>query len=114
MSGIKSLACVSSHCLMSSVACFRNVECRRAVMCNQKCLKSDNEAACNLLCQLTVGYDNKKYINLLRCMAAHNCLPKLPPDGKCMAKAEDGIKELTDLSQIEGSWWILKGYACLE
>lgn len=44
-------------------------------------------------------------------MAANDCLPKLPPDGKCLAKAEDGIKELTDLSQVEGSWWILKGYS---
>jgi hypothetical protein len=87
-------------------------------MCNQRCLKSEDAAACNLLCQLTIGYENVKYksnyyysvmIALLRCMAVNDCLPKLPPDGKCLAKHQDGIKELTDLKQVEGSWWILKG-----
>jgi hypothetical protein len=60
-SKMKSLSCVSTHCFWTSISCFRNRECRGAVLCNQRCLASDDAAACNLLCQLTIGYENDKY-----------------------------------------------------
>ena len=109
ISNLKSFSCITQRCVLPFGACVKNTKCRKAIMCNRKCLESDNAAACNLLCQLTDGYQNTQYVNLLRCMSKNGCLPKLPPDGKCLAKKENGIKELTHLNQLEGTWWILKG-----
>ena len=49
---------------------------------------------------------------MLQCMATHECLPKMPPDGECLAKDTDTIQNLTKLEQVQGKWWILKGINC--
>ena len=35
-----------------------------------------------------------------------------PPDGKCLAQDTDTVKNLTNLAQVKGKWWILRGLNC--
>ena len=33
----------------------------------------------------------------------------MPDDGVCKVSEKDGQKDLTDVSDIEGDWWVIKG-----
>ena len=33
----------------------------------------------------------------------------MPDDGKCRVTDDDGQQDLTDVSDIEGDWWVIKG-----
>jgi hypothetical protein len=105
--------CVALNCTESLASCVIDPECISASFCNVKCsLEKTDTQACNLLCELTYGYNSTKYRKLLQCMSDHSCLPRSPPDGKCLATDEDAIKNLTDVAQIKGKWWILRGLNC--
>ncbi len=100
------------NCSKPLLDCVLDAQCREAAICNTKCAnKTDNEA-CNLLCELTYGYNSTLYRSFMQCLSDHVCLPKSPSDGKCLAGDSDGIKNLTDLSQVKGKWWILRGLNC--
>ena len=75
-------------------------QCRKASFCNAECTGKKNVEACNLLCELTYGYNSTKYRALLQCMSDHGCLPVNPPDGVCLANDSDTIKNLTDMAQV--------------
>merc|ERR1712168_803617 len=63
-------------------------------------------------CVMTLGIDNIPFLHLLQCMAEHGCLPELPPDGECLAGPEDTVQEITDISIVEGGWWVVRGVNC--
>lgn len=48
----------------------------------------------------------------MQCMSDHGCLPVSPSDGVCLANDSDTIKNLTDMTQVKGKWWILRGLNC--
>ena len=110
--GKNPLPCILLNCSIPSATCLVDSQCREAVFCNAKCQGKTNEEACNLLCELTYGYNSTKYRNLMQCMSDHGCLPMSPMDGLCLANDTDTIKNLTDMSQIKGKWWILRGLNC--
>ena len=105
-------SCIVLNCSVPSVSCLAEEQCRSAVLCNSKCQNKANDEACNLLCELTYGYNSTKYRNLMQCMSDHGCLPVSPPDGVCVANDTDTIKNLTNMSQVKGKWWILRGLNC--
>ena len=37
---------------------------------------------------------------------------KYEDDGFCMAEDSDALQEITDISQVQGDWWVLKGQNC--
>jgi hypothetical protein len=112
-SPLKIVLCLTQHCARETYSCLSNKQCSAALNCNRKCGTGPTSPSCNLLCQLTDGYENVEYKNLLRCMATHNCLPvPANPDGICKAKRSDGLQDLTNLESIKGTWWILKGLNC--
>ena len=45
----------------------------------------------------------------MNCMIDGNCMSNYPQDGHCVANDEDGDASLTDLKEIEGDWWVIKG-----
>lgn len=112
MSGLRGAGCMFANCSKSFGACMLNGLCRQAALCNYKCQGKANDVACNLLCELTYGYNSSQYRAMIQCMSDHGCLPVLPPDGKCLAGDADTVKNLTDLSQSKGKWWILRGLNC--
>ena len=92
--------CVLLNCSIPTLECLLDRQCRKAALCNAECLDKKNNEACNLLCELTYGYNSTKYRALLQCMSDHGCLPVSPPDGVCLANDSDAIKNLTDMAQV--------------
>ena len=45
----------------------------------------------------------------MNCMIEGSCISNYPKDGYCVADNEDGDKSLTDLKQLEGDWWVIRG-----
>ena len=105
-------ACVLANCTVPTLQCLTESHCSRAVLCNAKCFGKATNEACNLLCELTYGYNSSKYRNVLQCMSDHECLPAAPSDGVCLANNTDTIKNLTDMAQVKGKWWIIRGLNC--
>ena len=111
--GEPGLGCLLLNCTLQTTTCILDSSCRSAAFCNAGCAGKSNEEACDLLCELTYGYNSTRYRDLLQCMSAHNCLPVSPiPDGTCLANDSAAIKNLTSLSQVKGKWWILRGLNC--
>ena len=104
--------CIMANCSKYATTCITDLRCIEAMICNTKCQLSKNVDACNYVCELNYGYNSTKYRGLMQCMAAHGCLPKMKPDGVCLATDNDAIRNLTAIEQIKGKWWILKGLNC--
>ena len=104
--------CILANCSKPAITCLLDTLCREAVICNYKCQGKTDEEACNLLCELTFGYNSTKYRNLMQCMSDHGCFPKAPPDGTCLANDTETIRNFTDMAQAKGKWWILRGLNC--
>lgn len=105
-------SCVLVNCFKPFALCMLDTQCRQAIICDENCLNKANKESCNLLCELTYGYNSSKYREVLQCMSDHGCLPTSPPDGKCLAQDTDTVKNLTNLAQVKGKWWILRGLNC--
>ena len=106
------MECLLLHCSVPMADCVLHTLCRKAAICNSECYNKTNSASCNLLCELNYGYNSTQYRTLVQCMSDHGCLPKTPSDGKCLAQDTDTLKNLTNLSQVKGKWWILRGLNC--
>lgn len=104
--------CIFRHCGTETAICLGDDKCAQAITCNEKCLSEIDVDSCNLLCELNYGYNNEVYSKILACMIEHNCLPKNPMDGICLAEDSDAVPGLKQMDQIKGKWWILKGLNC--
>ena len=104
--------CIVENCARESAECVINLRCAEALACDAKCQESKEVDACNLLCELTYGYNNTKYKAITQCMVDHGCMPREPPDGTCLATNNQTIRNLVNMSQVAGKWWILKGLNC--
>ena len=56
-----------------------------------------------------LGYENEAFEDVMNCMIEGSCISNYPKDGYCVADNEDGDKSLTDLKQLEGDWWVIRG-----
>lgn len=104
--------CVTIHCGAPLSRCTLDGPCRQTIECNANCNGKDNAEACNLLCELRYGYNSTTYKDLLQCMSNNNCLPKSQPDGACLADDSQTIQNLTQMEQVRGRWWIVRGINC--
>lgn len=104
--------CLLAHCAGEFAQCMANAQCRSASFCNAKCALQKDVDGCNLVCELTYGYKNGPYTNMLQCMVKNKCLPVSPMNGKCLATDNQTIANLTDMSQVTGKWWIVRGLNC--
>ena len=48
----------------------------------------------------------------MNCLVTNKCLPQSPPDGACLAQDNQAVSTLTEMDQLAGKWWILKGLNC--
>lgn len=106
------VGCILEHCTGAGAKCVADKRCRAALECDAKCQTSPEVNSCNLICELTSGYNNTLYKNTLQCAVDHDCMPHYPPDGQCLAQDNQTIATLTNMSQVAGKWWILKGLNC--
>jgi hypothetical protein len=107
-------SCIMKNCSSELGACLKDGSCRKATFCNAKCQLpwNKNVEGCNLLCELSYGYNSTTYRNMMQCMSDHSCLPTMPSDGICLADDSQTIQNLTDISQVSGKWWIVRGMNC--
>ena len=105
-------ACILANCSKQVGLCAVEKACRQALICNSKCASDSNVNACDLLCELNYGYNSTRYREMMQCMVTHHCLPEQKPDGKCLALDSDTVRNLTNMEQMKGKWWILKGINC--
>eukprot|EP00947_MAST-08B_sp_MAST-8B-sp1_P004886 g4886.t1 len=106
------IGCILEHCGAKGASCMLNKGCRDAMLCDAKCQSSKEVNACNLLCELTYGYNSTMYKDTLQCAVDYKCMPTYPADGTCLATDNQTISTLTNMSQVTGKWWILKGLNC--
>lgn len=104
--------CVLEHCSTTLFRCMLDEKCRKAAICNTKCQSQSDVDGCNLVCELNNGYNNKAYSELLVCFVKNKCLPVSPMNGKCLAQDNQTVTTLTNMEQVSGKWWILKGLNC--
>lgn len=103
--------CVTLHCPLEMGACVLDAVCRETLQCLGECSGPD-EFPCQFQCQMNIGNGNQPFLKLLQCMSDNECFPEVPPDGKCLAGAEDTVQEVTSLDQVEGDWWVVRGVNC--
>ena len=93
-------SCLVVNCSKKVFECLTDGQCFKASLCNAGCLKKKIVEGCNLLCELTYGYNSSRYRDLLQCMSEHGCLPVSPPDGTCLANDSNTVKNLTNMVQV--------------
>lgn len=45
-------------------------------------------------------------------MVENDCMPKYEDDGKCLATDDQALQSITDIADVSGDWWVLKGQNC--
>ena len=68
-------------------------------------------AACAYTCEMTFGYENPEFSEVIQCLIAHDCLVQYPDDGLCYGNDLDSIQYLTNMNQV---WIISHEYVYLK
>ena len=108
-------ACISYNCLWKMATCVQNPDCKATLDCITECQLTqprNKQAICAHICQVTDGYLNEEFDMLTLCMIDNNCMSHYPQDGTCVAKETDGVPTITEMDQIQGDWWAVKGLNC--
>ena len=108
-------ACISYNCLWKMATCVQNPDCKATLDCITECQLTqprNKQAMCAYICEVTDGYLNQEFESLMLCMIDNNCMSHYPQDGTCVAQETDGVTTITDMDQIQGDWWAIKGLNC--
>jgi len=108
-------ACVGYHCMASALACMANPDCKATLDCITECQLTQprsKQAMCAYICEVTDGYMNPEFEETMLCMIDGQCMSHYPQDGRCLATDEDTVQSITDMSQVAGEWWAIKGVNC--
>jgi len=111
--------CLGSNCKLAAVGCFTNPKCIQTIGCINTCLldnlhQEEKVAQCAYLCEMTYGYENKQFMDIIKCMLDNTCLREYPQDGPCIGGNSDAIQSVKKMEDIEGDWWVLRGVNCGE
>ena len=71
--------------------------------CIDKCTineKAEKIAACAYICEMTHGYENSEFLDVINCFLNNQCFSEYPRDGICYGTDDDGVKSLTSLDQV--------------
>jgi len=109
--------CLGSNCLSELGSCVTDGQCVKTVGCVNTCMldnlySEEKVAACAYLCEMTHGYENTQFTDMMQCMLDNKCLTQYPEDGPCIGTNEDGLKHVKKMEDIEGDWWVLRGVNC--
>ena len=109
--------CLAGNCVAPLASCASSLQCMRTVGCVNGCIlehlyQEDKVAACAYLCEMTHGYQNTEFTDLIGCMLDSQCLEQYPEDGPCIGANKDGLQTVTKMEDIEGDWWVLRGINC--
>jgi len=105
--------CMFFWCGLQLTACTIDKECMATIQCMQGCEDGRPDVAqCQFECEMTIGQDNVAFQHLLECMSEHECFATSPPDGSCLATADQTAQELTEIDMVAGDWWVVRGLNC--
>ena len=62
----------------------------------------DKVAACAYICEMTHGYENTQFTDMINCMLDNQCLEQYPEDGPCIGGDEDALQNVKKMEDIEG------------
>jgi len=111
--------CIGGNCKLAAAQCFTNYKCAQTIGCIQRCLldnidSEEKTAACAYICEMTYGYENQPFKDMINCMLDNKCLLEYPEDGPCKGSNADAITSVKTMEDIEGDWWVLRGINCGE
>lgn len=104
--------CIVLHCPLEMGACLLNPGCFATLTCMTDCEDKPDLAQCQFECEMTLGINNEAFKDLLACMVKHGCMAKLPDDGTCLAGPDNTVQSITELDQVAGGWWVVRGVNC--
>ena len=108
------IECVIEHCIKQSAGCLLDANCRRAILCAQKCMdKWDEDKTpekfhvqnCTNDCSFT--YADPAYEKFMGCVSEYQCIAFPPINNTC--RAVHPLKQLS-FKDVPGDWWVLKGH----
>lgn len=109
------LPCVATRCAGKVASCVADPACRSAAWCSNLCTlyqPMEKVAACAYICEMTHGYENPHFIDLVKCFVNEKCLRPYPRDGICKGENKDAVQTIKSLVQVEGDWWVIRGLNC--
>jgi hypothetical protein len=101
--------CMIEHCTAPMTKCFTESVCRDTLWC---ILNSDfSQPGSQLNCEVEEAMIGsvEDFTVLTECIYDKGCRPTNPDDMKCRIDHTSGQANLTDVSTIEGKWWVIKG-----
>ena len=73
--------CLAWHCPSEMKACYSDANCSATVNCSQECSLNEprsKQAMCAYLCEMTDGYENQAFTDVMNCMIEGNCISNYP------------------------------------
>ena len=107
--------CIGLNCASQMASCTQDENCMATLNCINDCQlyqPRNKQAMCAYICEMTDGYENIAFDDIMDCIIEHKCMSNYPQDGFCVAQDEDADQTLTDLNEIAGDWWVIKGLNC--
>jgi len=109
--------CIAKNCASFMGRCTLDKKCMQTTGCINICMLDnfytwDKVAECAYICEMTHGYENEAFTDMMRCMLNNGCLEQYPQDGPCIGSNEDAIDTVTKMEDIEGDWWVIRGLNC--
>merc|ERR1711860_57761 len=100
---------VPRECGAEILHCVSDPVCLKSLTCLGTCDASDAECAytCGMYAE-----DNQAFLDFMQCSADVGCMPDYPEDGVCLATPDQALQYITDLDQVKGEWWMLRGANC--
>ena len=82
--------------------------------CNKCIVEEPNQKipACSYICEMTHGYENKAFEDMIKCYMENQCMGHYPRDGICKGEDKDSVQSITSLDQVKGDWWVVRGLNC--
>jgi len=108
-------ACIFSSCASFLATCVTNTACSETLDCIRECQLTqprNKQAMCAYICEVTDGYMNPQFEDLMLCMIRGGCMSNYPKDGECRAADEDTVQTVTSMDQVSGEWWVIAGLNC--
>ena len=90
-------------------------KCFQILNCMQDCAGKPDEAYCIAMCGM-LDSKNDNFKKMVDCMVENGCMPSYNDDGICLAADYEALQDITDIAQLEGDWWVVKGkdFLCTE
>lgn len=109
------VGCTLRNCAGVLAACVADQACLNTSICINQCtieMPSEKIASCAYICEMTHGYENEPFLDVMQCMVGNNCMYDYPKDGVCKGTDADALKTITSLEQVFGDWWVIRGLNC--